>query len=409
MVAELGETKDPKELIPGDAGALEDVARTLRKRSDTFEDVGKRMGAVRIDGWTGKASDEFWEGFSGEKRNWQYASDQMSGAASAISGYAGALSGAQQQAREAISLWDDGDKSQAQETLKTARQQVRDEGEIAATKLADAAGGDSKAPDWLTRAGEVAEQKGENGKSKWTIGERESKNPLVSDSNKKRFGTPSTQTDSKHPWEVKIGERKWDGEVWKGETEGETQFGDGGKLAGKADLKLLGAEGSVGASVTDGKLQAQASGSAYLAKTSAEGSVEYGIVGAKAQGEAFAGAEASAKASVGKDGVHAGIEAFAGAKATGSVSADVGGIGAGVTGEAWAGAGAEANVDIGMQGGKFKIGGELGVGLGIGGKIGADIEIDVDKVADTVGEVGDAVGDGIDAIGDGLNAINPFG
>jgi len=412
MAAELGETTDPGKLVPGNAGALEGVAQSLRKKSGAFEDVGAGMGAVRIPGWTGKASDEFWDQFSGEKRNWLYASDAMSGAASAVSKYATVLSSAQQQARDAVALWESGDHSQAQSILKIARQQVLDEGDSAAKQLAELAGGASDAPDWLERAGKNAEQNEESGKSKLGLADLYESNPLIPDERKRRFGSAAQAPaagNPRSPWEVKLWERGGEANAWKGEAEGETQLGDGGKLAGKADLKLLGAEGAVGASITDGNAEAKAGASAYLAKASAEGNVEYGVTAAKAQAAGFAGAEASTKVSVGKAGLHAGAEAFAGAKATGSISADVAGIGAGVTGEAWAGAGAEAHADLGMQGGKFTIGGEVGVGLGIGGKIGTEVQIDVGKFGDTVGEVSDAVGDGIDAIGDGWRSMNPFG
>lgn len=412
MAAELGETKDPKELIPGEAGNLENAAQSLRKRSGTFEDVGQGLGAVRIPGWTGQASDRFWEEFSGEKKNWLYAADSMTDAAAAVSKYAGVLSSAQQQAREAIALWDSGNHDHAQEILKNARQQVRDEGDAAKDKLKDLAGGASDAPDWLQRANKNAEQAKESGKSK--LGKDFYDNPLVPDEKKRQFGAgpqgdPAAGPTKKTGSEAKLWERSADTEAWKAEAEGATQFGDHGKLTGKAELKLLGADGTVGAGVVDGNLEAKASGSAYLARASAEGSVEYGPAAASGKAEGFVGAQAEAKASVGRDGVHAGVEAFAGAKATAEGHADVGGIGAGGSAEAWAGIGAEANVDVGMKGGKFVVGGEFGAALGVGGKLSGQIEIDPQKVADTVSDVSDAVGDGLDAVGDGLKSLNPFG
>ncbi|MGH1556205.1 hypothetical protein ACRAWF_43865 [Streptomyces sp. L7] len=120
---------------------------------------------------------------------------------------------------------------------------------------------------------------------------------------------------------------------------------------------------------------------------------QYGVLGAQGEAKAFAGADASAKVSVGKDGLHGGAEAFAGAKATGSLSADVAGVGAGVNGEAWAGAGAEAKADLGRTDGKYTIGGEVGLGLGLGGKVGFSVNVDA-------GKLGDALGDGADAVGD---------
>ncbi|UKY51092.1 putative T7SS-secreted protein [Streptomyces inhibens] len=416
MTEELGETKDPKGLIPGDAGAIEGVARALKKQSGKFETVAQGLGAVRISGWNGAASDQFWEKLSGEKKNWLYASDALSDAAGAVSRYATALSAAQGQAREAIELWDGGNESQAQLILKTARQNLRDEADSAAGKLGDAAGGASDAPSWLQRAGKTAEQQKESGKTNVTLKDYES-TPL-SEQHQKFYGAskpdpdaPPADPNAKKPrgFEAKLWERKAEVNAWEKGAEGESQFGDDGKVSGKAELKLLGAEGSVGASVKDGRLQAGASGSAYLAKASAEGGVEYGPAAVKGDASAFVGAEATATTSVGKDGVHAGAEAFAGAKATASAHADVGGIGAGATAEGWAGAGAAAHADAGMKDGKFVIGADVGVGLGLGGKVGFQMEIDPHKVVDTVSDIGDKVGEGLDAVGDGLDAINPFG
>ncbi|MFE6688458.1 putative T7SS-secreted protein [Streptomyces sp. NPDC057743] len=414
MAAELGETTDPKQLIPGDAGTLEEVAGALRKHSGKFEDVGNRLGAVRIPGWSGKASNEFWDSFSGEKKQWLYASDAMSDAAAAVSKYATALTTAQQQAAEAIELWAAGAEAPAQTTLQNARQYLREEGEAAGKKLEELAGGGSNAPDWLVKAGKTAEQQKESGKSTREWKKWHESDPLGDPQRDQRrnkhrtFGQRPDERSGGKSWEAKLWERKGDAKVWGAEASGETQVGDG-KASGKVGLDLLGAEGSIGGSVKDGNLEAKLSGSAYLAKASAEGSYENGAFTAKAEGSAFAGAEASTTASVGKSGAHLGAEAFAGAKATGSAHADLGGIGAGVNGEAWAGVGAQAKVDAGMKDGKFVIGGSVGVGLGIGGKVGGQIEIDPGKVVDTASDVADALGDGIEAVGDGLESLNPFG
>ncbi|MFE7317291.1 putative T7SS-secreted protein [Streptomyces sp. NPDC057555] len=417
MTAELGETTDPKELIPGNAGTLEAVAGTLRKHSGTFEDVGNRLGGVRISDWSGKASDEFWESFSGEKKKWLYASDAMSDAASTVSKYATALSAAQQQAAEAIELWLDGDKDQAQTTLQNARQYLHDEGQAAGKKLADLAGGASDAPDWLDRASKTAEQQKETGKStrEWKTW-HESKELHKREGNErgsKGWQARTEQQPDQRPggksWEAKLWERKGEEKVWGKEASGEKQFGEHGKVSGKVEIKTLGVEGTVGVSAKDGNLEAKLGGSAYLAKGSAEAGVDYGAASAKVDGSAFAGAEASTTASIGNKGAHLGAEAFAGAKATVGAHADVGGIGAGVNAEGWAGVGAHANLDAGMKGDKFVIGGSVGVGLGLGGKIGGQIEIDTGKITDTVEDVADAVGDGLEAVGHGLKSLNPFG
>ncbi|MFD7920306.1 putative T7SS-secreted protein [Streptomyces sp. NPDC059740] len=416
MTQELGGTTDPRELIPGNVGAVEGVARALRKQSEKFETVARGLGAVRISGWHGPASDQFSDRLSGEKKNWLYASDALSDAASAISRYASALGAAQDKAQDAIELWEGGERAQAQLVLHNARNYVREEADTAAGKLENAAGGASNAPSWLQRASKTAEQMEESGKSSMPWKEHES-DPL-SDQRKRHFGastpdpdasTDDTEGGKSRSFEAKLWERKGEAKVWGKEAEGESQFGDDGKVSGKAGVKLLGVDGTVGASVKDGRLEATLGGKAYLAQASAEGGVEYGPAALKADAEAFAGAEAQGSLSAGKDGVHAGAEAFAGAKATANAHADVGGIGAGATAEGWAGVGAEAHADLGVKNGKFEIGADVGVGLGLGGKVGFQVEVDPQKVVDTVGDIGDKVGEGLDAVGNGLESLNPFG
>jgi hypothetical protein len=269
----------------------------------------------------------------------------------------------------------------------------------------------------LQRAGKTAEQQKESGKASATLKDLYESNPL-SEKNQRLYGAskpdpnaPPPDPNAKKPrgWEAKLWERKAEVNAWEKEAKGESQFGDDGKVSGKAGVKLLGAEGTAGASIKDGRAQFGVGGKAYLAQASAEGGVEYGPAALKGDATGFVGAEAATNASVGKDGVHAGAEAFAGAKATASGHVDVAGIGAGATAEGWAGVGAAAHADAGMKDGKFVIGADVGVGLGLGGKVGFQAEIDPQKFVDTVGDVGDAVGDGLDAVGDGLESINPFG
>lgn len=423
MAAALGETSDPKELIPGDAEKLGELATALTNWSDRFDGIGDGLHGLRIPGWTGQASDTFWPTLSKEKTNWYLAADAMSGAAATVTSYSSTLSWAQQQAATAITQWESGQHDSAEEVLRSARQQLEHEAEILAKKLDDLAGGASDSPDWLSKAREEADAAAESWASKHGVGKtavsptawawektkwREGENSrwsrtqkewgkdadgnwYVRDKPASEDGTGSTPGNKA---EVKIKLAEWtdSGSVW---SDGDDWKGSAGGInfKGAAGVSTLGYDGSVGASIAQGQLQAGASGSAYLAQASISGSAEYGVAAVQGEGKAFVGADGSAKASVGKDGVHLGAEAFAGAKATGSVSADVAGVGAGVGGEAWAGAGASASADVGMQDGKFTIGGEAGIGLGVGGKVSVDITIDPNKMVDSVDDVADAVGD----------------
>ncbi|AZQ36558.1 hypothetical protein EJ357_26515 [Streptomyces cyaneochromogenes] len=412
MAAELGDTKDPKELIPGDAGNLNSIAQSLRKYFGNFEDVGDGLGGVRISGWTGPAGDGFSEKLAGEKKNWLYASDQMAEAASTISAYAAALSEAQRQAGEAIALWDGGDKSQAELILNNGRQYLRDEGDKAAEKLKELSGDSDKAPDWLARAAKTAENQKESGKSSYGKAWHEVQAADLKGAERRTWGTPNGQSvedpnaKPKAGHETKLWERSAEAEAWKAEAEGESEWA-GGRAAGKAGVQVLSAQATAAASFAEGRMQVGASAAANLVAGSAEGGWESGPVALGGKASASVGAEASAKASVGRDGVHAGFDGFAGAKAGVEGHADVGGIGAGGSAEVRAGIGATATFDAGMKDGKFVIGGELGATLGIGGNVSGQVEVDPGKVIDSVGDIADKVG--LDDVGDTMKEWNPFG
>lgn len=407
MGGELGSTTDAKALIPGDVDALTDLADIMTHWSKKFDKVGTNLRDVKVPGWNGRASEAFWKSISKEKANWYVASDHMSGAATAITSYISVLSWAQRQAADAIGKWDAGDHAGAQEVLNTARTQVEEAAGTLSTELGKLSGGAPDSPSWLTQARELAKElglgqsSGGPGEDLWQYGN----NPA--DKHVRQWGHQDPNANGEDPnapkktsWSVKIAELSGGADVWSTDAKGETTVG-GVKLSGNAGVSLLGVDGSAAAGITDGNLELKATGSAYLAKAEASGSAEYGILGAQVQGSALVGANAEAKATVGKDGLHAGAEAFAGAKAEGSTSADVGGVGAGVTGEAWAGAGASASVDAGKgEDGKYHVGGEVGAGVGLGGKVGFQVTVDPYEVIDTVGDAADAVSDAADTAWD---------
>lgn len=420
MAAALGETTDPRELIPGDVEKLGQLASDLTNWSNKFDGIGDGLHGLRIPGWTGQASDAFWPTLSKEKTNWYLAADAMSGAATAVTSYSSMLSWAQQQAATAIEQWAGGQHDSAEEVLKSARQHLQHEAEALAKKLDALAGGASDSPDWLAKARDEVDAAAESWASKHGVGKSAaSPNAWAWEKEKwrkdgrwgrtqKEWGKdadgnwyirdkPESEDAPRKGVGVKVKLAEWTGEakVWSAEDDWRATAG-GVKFKGAMGISALGVDGSIGSSFANGQLQAGASGSAYLAQASASGSAEYGPASGKAEAKGFVGGEASTNVSAGKDGLHAGAEAFAGAKATGSVSADVGGVGAGVSGEAWAGVGASASADFGMKDGKFTIGGEYGLGLGLGAKGAIDVTIDPGKVVDSVDHVADAVGEGWD-------------
>ncbi|MET8471995.1 putative T7SS-secreted protein [Streptomyces sp. NPDC006422] len=408
MAAKLGETQDPKELVPGDAPGLHGQADHLATWSKTLEGIGDDLKAVRVDGWSGTASERFWEGFSPQPGKWYRGADSLNATAEALRAYADTVAWAQDKAADAIAQHEGGNLLGAVVTLESAREQLDEAGKVAAKRFKAQGGSDPGAPAWLYWAAQDATT------SPWAIGvqvrrleyenllkypqgdsqdqPREVRKYKGWGANDNRVEAEERREKGAHGVRVEGVSASGDAKAWEAAAEGRGEA-LGGDVAGRASFSALGVEGSAGVGVEDGRLQAQASGKAYLAQATAEGKYEAGLFEAAGKAQAFAGADASAKASVGLDGAHLGGEAFAGAKASAEGHASVAGVGVGGTAEGWAGAGVSAHVDAGMEDGKLVIGADVGAAIGVGGKLGGQVEVDPGKVVD-------AVGDGVDAVKD---------
>ncbi|AUY50238.1 putative T7SS-secreted protein [Streptomyces sp. CB01881] len=169
MAKELGETSDPRELVPGNPEALASTSSWLKSYGDTLHSAG--LGLKRIDtteGWSGEAGDAFREAFDGEPAKWVEAGDCFHDAATALTSYQTTLNWAQGQAQDAIRQWNEGQaatnkaksdhqdaeknaghelpftdpgegtRTAARQTLSTARGQVKSAGDTAADKIGKA-------------------------------------------------------------------------------------------------------------------------------------------------------------------------------------------------------------------------------------------------------------------------------
>lgn len=202
--------------------------------------------------------------------------------------------------------------------------------------------------------------------------------------------------------DVKLHEGEASAELAGGEVEGTHKAGDV-DLSGKAEYHVGEAKADYHAGLTEDGLAVGGSAGLVAVGAKASGKATLGVAEVGGSAEASVEASVSGDASIGKDGLHAGVEAFAGARARADLSASVAGVGGTAGVEGWAGVGAEADVTVGKgPDGKFHIGGELGAGLGLGGKVDFDVTVDPGAVVDAVGDAGGAV---LDAGSDAVDAV----
>ncbi len=103
-MAELGDTSDPKELVPGDPEALRGTARSLSTYGDTLTQAGNGLKKIDDGGWTGPAGDAFRSAFDGEPARWITCGESFLSARDALNTYADTLGWAQNEAAAAISF-----------------------------------------------------------------------------------------------------------------------------------------------------------------------------------------------------------------------------------------------------------------------------------------------------------------
>lgn len=433
---ELGATQDKTELIPGDVAVIRSNADQVDDERKKLQDVGDDFAAVSsqdaLD--SGLTSITFLMDRTKQIDKFDGLVAVLDTTQGALTTYASALSTAQGQAQLAIEKWNEGEKATAD--AKTAYNQQVDSynaaqcappppltsyggttytipsvtagppGEFhdpgtalreeaqgildeAREKLADAGGaalhtlgapedtdGDGKED---SRSGDVdflgATGNLEGPSISWNFWE-------------KTFGTEEESDDS--PFKISLGKAEGGVYIFNAKGEFENYYGDV-KVNGDGSVTILGADGSVEATIDKDGVKINADGT--LSIVGAEGSIhgELGPAEVGAEGKIFVGATGGGGLDIGTEGVHAGGELFVGGKLEGAVSGDVGGVGGEARGGVSYGLGASADADIGYQDGKITVGGDLGLTLGLGGKIGGDVTIDVPEVIESGKDVIDFI------------------
>ncbi|MFI9383892.1 putative T7SS-secreted protein [Kutzneria sp. NPDC052558] len=452
MPAELGQTSNPKDLIPGEPERISSDLRDLVGNIQLMGGIKDDLGGIDPAQWVGEASDAFRAVFGAEPSKWEQAIATVGDKATALADFGDVLTWGQSEAQRAIEAF-----TQAQAASRTAAAQYN-----AQAQQAQAAG---QTMDPFQDPGQAAAQEAQqildNAREKVeTVGGLVaralgfSKNDDGSYTKKlggKDFGADEREKVKKWDpekgewveedpggWQKNKGGRSYSREfgsqsdgmftdnikgvldalgidtsestvaasanvdLLHGSLEG--QFDNGAfSGSGKLDGSVLGAGAEAHGSASILGLAGGASAEAYLAKGHAEGELNAGPASLKGSADGFVGAEAKADGQIGWTGAQASAEAFAGARVSGDASAEVAGVTAGVHGEAWAGAGAEASGQIGMgDDGKFHLGASVGIGLGVGAKVGFDISVDPAAVVDTVENVAEDVGHVAADVGHGI-------
>ncbi|MFD5734295.1 putative T7SS-secreted protein [Streptomyces sioyaensis] len=196
-MAQLGETSNPRELVPGAPDALTTTAQSLLAYGDVLIEAGKGLAKIDTeDGWRGKAGDAFRDRFHGQPAKWTEAGDDFHAAANALYEYIHALRAAQRRAGDAISQFARGqaatttaenahsqqvsaahsrgdsaeipfhdpgeaDRTAAREDLETARSNVESAGHTAATLVKKATESAPERPGFWSDVGDFFSDVGE--------------------------------------------------------------------------------------------------------------------------------------------------------------------------------------------------------------------------------------------------------
>ncbi|WP_142386785.1 hypothetical protein [Mycobacterium hubeiense] len=183
-------------------------------------------------------------------------------------------------------------------------------------------------------------------------------------------------------WEEIKKDGKWS--AWEDEWSGKHEFDNGIVAEGSIGAEALSVGADADWDLSSDGLSAGANAGLTVVGGEMGGTVEWGPAALGGNARAALEATADVNANIGKNGLDIGAEAFAGGKVTLDGSADIAGVGVEGGVEGWAGAGFAADANFTVEDGKLKIGGELGAAWGLGGKYSGGVEIDPDKVVDSV-------------------------
>jgi len=150
---ELGETDDPRQLVHGDVGRIDESVDHLATLAAGLTEAASALRRISLTSWTGESADAFRAVYDDQPQAWTIAADACVSGARALGDYAGTVVWAQRKASDAIATWDAGEQERAEDLLRDARSQ-RDEAAHRAESTLRAATEDAPAePDFTDRMG----------------------------------------------------------------------------------------------------------------------------------------------------------------------------------------------------------------------------------------------------------------
>lgn len=109
---ELGQTSDPKELIRGDVGKINEVVGHLGKIGTAIDQTGDALRKIDTADWTGEAATAFDEEFAKQPKLWWDGADAMGKAKTALDAWSHEVTAAQAKAADAIAKWEAADREE---------------------------------------------------------------------------------------------------------------------------------------------------------------------------------------------------------------------------------------------------------------------------------------------------------
>ncbi|TCO54107.1 putative T7SS-secreted protein [Actinocrispum wychmicini] len=142
-MADLVDTLDPRELIPGNPDALRAAAAHWQRMGDAVESTGQGLASLDTGPWDGPAAQAATTARQNELPRWTGAGDALRSSGVALARHADVVEWGQGQAAEAAGMWQQANGSpqlqaQATDLLDRARDQVRQSGDDTTLAVQDA-------------------------------------------------------------------------------------------------------------------------------------------------------------------------------------------------------------------------------------------------------------------------------